>query len=384
MIALQVCGGRAAALRHPRPIAAALGTGLLASVLNVLVLASILTEILSILGFIVAGGILGLVGAVVTPKKESLVSFEPSYFFARVAVAATFLLVVIGGIVTSSEAGLAVPDWPTSFEANMFLLPLSKMVSESDVYYEHAHRLFGALVGLTTVALCVFLWARDPRRWVRWFAAFTVVLVVAQGAMGGLRVVAADNEQNIENFWSLALRVSHGVSGQVFFATLAALAAFLSPRWRRPSGGRSRTVNAERKWTVILLVAAIGQLLLGALVRHISRDWLMPHIAGAIVVGGIAVLVAVRATTFYPGSPAVRGSGLPILFLVVTQWMLGFFALAVTGGEVREKSSGALQTVVTTLHQATGALILAAVTVHLVSVWRHLRPGEPAVSASST
>jgi hypothetical protein len=52
---------------------------------------------------------------------------------------ATFPLLFIGGLVTSKGAGLAVPDWPTTFGYNMFLYPWSEMVG--NILYEHSHRL---------------------------------------------------------------------------------------------------------------------------------------------------------------------------------------------------------------------------------------------------
>jgi len=85
--------------------------------------------------------------------------------FAGVAVVAGLLVVVAGGLVTSLEAGLAVPDWPNSFGSNMFLYPLAKMTG--GIYYEHAHRLYGSLVGLTTIVLAVVLWFTDDRIWLR-------------------------------------------------------------------------------------------------------------------------------------------------------------------------------------------------------------------------
>ena len=106
--------------------------------------------------------------------------------FSKVGVAATFLLVVAGGLVTSNEAGLAVVDWPNSFGSNMFLFPLARMTG--GIYYEHAHRLFGALVGLTTIVLAVRLWRYDNRGWLKRLSLVAVVLVIVQGSLGGLRV----------------------------------------------------------------------------------------------------------------------------------------------------------------------------------------------------
>jgi len=79
--------------------------------------------------------------------------------------AATFVLILIGGLVTNTGAALAVPDWPTTFGYNMFLFPWSKMVG--GILYEHSHRLLGAAVGILTVALGVTLWLSERRRWLR-------------------------------------------------------------------------------------------------------------------------------------------------------------------------------------------------------------------------
>jgi len=395
LVLIQILGGRAAARRHPRRLAAGLGVGALCAYLNLLVFGSILAEPageaalgepagasrpglamgLSILLFLALGTLTGALGALTIRRGEAR-SFDGVPAFTRVAAVATLILVLLGGIVTSSEAGLAVPDWPTSFEANMFLLPLSKMVSESGVYYEHAHRLFGALVGFTVGALALYLWRFEPERRLRAGAAIAFVAVALQGALGGIRVEAA--EAGLDNALSSALRVVHGISGQLLLAGLFALAAAASPGYRAATPLPVPTARGERRLAVLLLLASIGQLLLGALLRHISRDWLVPHIAGAVAVGGIAILASVRATGLYPGCPPLRVGGVLLMLLVVLQWLLGFLALAVTGPAPRSAATGALEILVATAHQGTGALLLAAATVHLLHVRRHLVPGNAA------
>jgi cytochrome c oxidase assembly protein subunit 15 len=99
--------------------------------------------------------------------------------------AATVVLIVFGGLVTNTGAALAVPDWPSTFGHNMFLFPWSGMVG--GVFYEHTHRLLGALVGLLTVALAATLWPRGGRLRVLGLVALGVV--IAQGVIGGLRVI---------------------------------------------------------------------------------------------------------------------------------------------------------------------------------------------------
>src|SRR5262249_56432210 len=81
-----------------------------------------------------------------------------------VTLTATGVLIVLGGLVTNTGAGLAVPDWPSTFGHNMFLFPWSQMIG--GILYEHSHRLVGALVGLLTLVLSAALWregGRPPR-----------------------------------------------------------------------------------------------------------------------------------------------------------------------------------------------------------------------------
>jgi len=78
-----------------------------------------------------------------------------------VIVLTTLCLMTVGSLVTSMEVGLSVPDWPTSYGYNMFFFPFTKMVG--GIYYEHAHRLIGTLVGLQTIVLCAWLWLKPPR-----------------------------------------------------------------------------------------------------------------------------------------------------------------------------------------------------------------------------
>ncbi|MGH7264342.1 MAG: COX15/CtaA family protein, partial [Candidatus Rokuibacteriota bacterium] len=138
---------------------------------------------------------------------------------ASLTALATLVLIVAGGLVTNTGAALAVPDWPTTFGHNMFLFPWAGMVG--GVFYEHSHRLLGAVVGLLTLGLAAALWLTEARRWVRLAGAAAVGVVCVQGLLGGLRVVLLED----------ALAIVHGCLAQAFFALVVALAAFTSPRW---------------------------------------------------------------------------------------------------------------------------------------------------------
>src|SRR5687767_2396741 len=115
-------------------------------------------------------------------RNASSISVWP-HRLAVMTACATFPLLFIGGLVTSKGAGLAVPDWPTTFGYNMFLYPWSKMVG--NVFYEHSHRLVASGVGLLTIALALSLWLQERRKGLRWLGVAALVLVVIQGALGG-------------------------------------------------------------------------------------------------------------------------------------------------------------------------------------------------------
>ncbi|HOC42150.1 MAG TPA: COX15/CtaA family protein [Thermoanaerobaculales bacterium] len=277
----------------------------------------------------------------------------------KVAVAASFLLVVAGGLVTSNEAGLAVVDWPNTFGSNMFLYPLSRMTG--GIFYEHAHRLFGTLVGLATLAVAVRLWRTDARSWVRVASALAVVVVAAQGLLGGLRVTGRLTLSTAAEDMapSIGLAVLHGVLGQVFLALMVALAAVTSRRWRsapapepRPSAAGDRALQAG------LIGALLVQLVLGAIQRHLAQGLLI-HITLAAIVTIVAIAAGARAWGLYQGSRPVERLGQALMSLVAVQVALGIAALAVTQGRAVVGQPTTLEVTLATAHQAAGAGLLS-------------------------
>ncbi len=286
--------------------------------------------------------------------------------FSKVAVAATFLLVIAGGLVTSNEAGLAVVDWPNTFGSNMFLFPLARMTG--GIYYEHAHRLFGALVGLTTIALALRLWKYDDRRWLKHVGLAAVILVVLQGILGGLRVTGTFtlSTSEAEMAPSIALAVAHGVLGQVFLSLMVAISVFTSRLWFDAPAPESRPYVKDdlvfQRWLVGILIV---QLVLGAAQRHLSA-LLIVHLSLAAIVIVLALLVGGRAWWLYRSSWPVERLGKLLVTLASAQVFLGIAALAVTQGKAIVGSPTTLEVTITTAHQATGAVILAlAVALHV-------------------
>lgn len=359
--------------------------GLLASVLNLLILGSLLagpeanavrpSAIALVAGSLAGGALLGAIGgALGAGAGRAYAPVGWTAWFAVVGAVATLLLLLAGGLVTSYQAGLAVVDWPNSFGYNMFLYPLSRMTG--GIYYEHAHRLFGSLVGLTTVVLALHLQRVEARRRVRLFALALIPVVITQGLLGGLRVTGrfttSTSPEDVAP--NLGLAVVHGILGQVFFGMMVALAVVVSRRWtRRPEAAPHSSANSDRQLSTVLAGVLFVQLVLGAVQRHLDRGLLI-HITLAVVVVLVAVAAGARAVHLYADAPAVATAGRALLWLVCAQVALG----TVTLFAVTDKAPGVAplpwQALVATAHQGTGALLLGTAVV--LMVWHHRLAGS--------
>jgi cytochrome c oxidase assembly protein subunit 15 len=363
-----------------------------AAILNLLILGSLLTpaegggvipsamwwvpgSILAIA--LVSGGFAAGAGSV---SREATAS-DWTALFAKVAVAATFLLVVAGGLVTSNEAGLAVVDWPNSFGTNMFLFPLARMTG--GIYYEHAHRLFGALVGLTTIALIVRLWRFDARTWLRRLGLAAIVLVILQGVLGGLRVTGGFTLSTSEADMvpNLTLALMHGVLGQIFLAVIVGIAVVTSRLWFSAPSPEPRPYAKDdstfQRWLIGILIV---QLVLGAVQRHLSA-LLIVHICLATVVILLAVMVGGRAWGLYRGCWPVENLGKLLISLASVQVFLGIAALAVTQGKATVGFPTTIEVTITTAHQATGAALLALSVMLRLWTSRLFRPADGALAS---
>ncbi|HEY3762287.1 MAG TPA: COX15/CtaA family protein [Verrucomicrobiae bacterium] len=175
--------------------------------------------------------------------------------FAVLAAISTFLLLGAGGLVTSHEAGMSVPDWPNSYGYSMFAFPPSKWIG--GIFYEHTHRLWASVVGMMTTILAVWLLVKDPRKWMKWLGVGAFFMVVAQGVLGGLRVVLNNN----------GLGGIHGVVGQSFFVLMCSLALFTSGFWRRISEQKPNIPGHLRVLVLTATLLIFCQLILGATMR---------------------------------------------------------------------------------------------------------------------
>ncbi len=368
LVMILILAGRVAASRSSDRFRSALMTGAIAGVIDLLVLGAVLVPeeatvssvVVSASTFVLGCMALAALGAATTSGGGSTAE-KGVESITRTAFFATLMLVGIGGLVTSEEAGMAVPDWPGSFGNNMFLLPLSRMTG--GIYYEHAHRLFGSLVGLVTLSMAIYCWRIARRRSLSWLGLLASVQVVVQGILGGYRVteaksvevVAGQVTESVESGLSLVLRVVHGIHGQLFLAVLAVMATLASISWRTEAPVvHHRTWARASRWLLVLLCC---QLLLGGLSRHISRSWVVPHLIGGFL--ALLAVIVVAAMVGQESSSRTRSRlAIAMILATITQLSLGFMTLAATGSEVRSASSGVSETLLATLHQSLGAVIL--------------------------
>ena len=278
---------------------------------------------------------------------------------ARLTAGATFLLIVIGGIVTSTESGLAVPDWPTTFGYNMFLYPLSEMVG--GILYEHSHRLMGSLVGLLTIALFVFLLVKDSRKWLKWLGLAALVAVIVQGVLGGLRVTQINR-----NF-----AIVHACLAQAFFALLCGIAWFTSRDWWQDNS-EPLVASAQKLRRLSLITTGLiyMQLIFGAILRH-TGSRLDAHLLFAFLVT-LHIFLLVRRILEMKADEHGIGQSMPLLLLglLIVQLMLGtgaFFAKLTAFGET---FATALTVTITTAHVAVGALMLVSSFVLTLKIYR--------------
>ena len=279
--------------------------------------------------------------------------------YAKFVSAATVLLIVAGGLVTSTGSGLAVPDWPTSYGWNMFTFPMRHMVG--GIFYEHGHRLIASGVGFLTIILAAWLWKAEPRRWMRLLGLVALGAVCLQGVLGGITVLY---------FLPTAISTAHAGLAQIFFCLTIAIALFTSCSWTAP-GHDAVDDRALRLVATTTTVFIYLQIIVGATMRHSDAGLAIPDfplVFGGILppewtpqiavhfahrVGALIVTLAIAATVghvlhHHPRRSELRRPALTLACLVLAQVMLGAFVVW------SEKNVA-----INTAHVVVGALTLA-------------------------
>ena len=190
-------------------------------------------------------------------------------YYAYFVVLATVALIFLGGQVKSHEAGLAVPDWPLTYNQNPITYPISEW--RGGIFHEHFHRLWAGGVGLLTIGLAVWLAFGERRTWLKLMGGIAVATVCLQGLLGGLTVIYK---------LPVAISSAHGILAQTFLLVLFFIAYGLS-RERRSREAAVRSTGPERALGLVVpgitLVALVyGQLFLGAVMRHTESGLAVP------------------------------------------------------------------------------------------------------------
>ena len=306
------------------------------------------------------------------PAEKSPLKFNPIHHRIAVFIAcATFLVIIAGALVTSNDAGLSVPDWPTSYGHYLELPPWI-----GGIRYEHSHRMIAAFTGLCTIVIAAWTWMVDSRRWMKALALGALGTIVAQGILGGITVL---------HFLPPAISTAHATVAQTFLCIAVAIAVFTGRRWVEET---PPVLADDRRPSLLILsllsIAALYvQLILGAMFRHHGMPW-WPHALNAAAVGLILTWTGVRAILNFPKIDAIRRPAVLLLFLLVIQLCLGFAAFVtrvVWGPEAPQPEFSMVLATVT--HVSVGALLLATNAVLALQVWRHVPVGVKEFDSAS-
>jgi heme a synthase len=314
--------------------------------------------------------------------------------WATLIIVMVWPLIWIGGLVTTFDAGMAVPDWPGTYGYNLFLYPYQTwLLGPFDLFIEHGHRLLAALVGFVAIIAVAVAFATEPRRWVRWLAVAVLIVVIAQGGLGGARVLLAER----------TLAMLHGCIAQAFFALCVALVVVTSRWWWMQVAGIAgyRPGRGLIAAVAVLMGLSYLQVLLGAQLRHVQptasptgfSHLVTTHIAIALIVLLMAAAVAWtlwstarRWTVAAPdavaptsagskkklgcGDLALSGPALLLLTFVVLQISLGlatwiarygmptFAQVGPRTASYLVKSQAFTESLIITGHVAIGAMVL--------------------------
>ena len=260
---------------------------------------------------------------------------------------------------TSNDAGLSVPDWPTSFGS---LIKVPHFVG--GVRYEWTHRMLAGSLITLTLAIAIWTFIAEKRRWMRWLAIGAFCTLIAQAVLGGLTVIL---------FQPPLVSTTHAAVAQTFFCIAVAIAVFTGRKWVEEPPRVEFDQRRPSLFTLTLLSVFVlyVQLFLGGMFRHHGMSW-WPHVVHAVVVSFVLAWTAVRALTVYSNIEAVRRPAILMLSLVIAQLCLGFWAFLTRVSWGRDSVQPELPMVISTVsHVAVGALLLASTVILAIQVWRH-------------
>lgn len=285
-------------------------------------------------------------------------------WFAKLVAGATFLLIIAGGLVTSTGAGLSVPDWPLSY--GQFFPPMI-----GGIRFEHTHRMIAAAVGFLTFILMLWIFKVEKRPWLKRLGLLSFGAVILQAILGGITVIY---------LLPTAVSILHACLAQTFFSLTVILAAVTSKGWKESQPAEIPQAPSLQQLLFLTTGLLYLQLILGSIVRHTAGRGIVFHTLGAFLVFVPVALAVVKLSKVHPEKFLAR-SALFLGFTVIVQIFLGLGAF-VMRVMLRDSSGAAFGGVFfATAHQATGALILA--TSAFLTLWSCRLFKAPSKSMSS-
>ena len=322
----------------------------------------------------------------IVTQNQNLWPLRTAWFL----VCATFSLIFVGGLVTTYQAGMAVPDWPNTYGYNLFLFPLTNWLSGPwNLFIEHGHRLMAFGVGIVTLLLVILVHRTESRTSVRFLSWIALGLVTFQAALGGFRVLL-DRQ---------LLAMIHGCTAPAFFAVATALAVVLSPKWNadHSKGNQKSSSTSLTMLALFTLLLIFLQIMIGANLRHITH-WMTSAAFGAFVLFHLMIAAVVTGHVIWlyircrKQNSTIRRPASILAVLMIVQLALGAgswivqysfpeFLLWIPGSSAYLVLAESFwQSTIVTAHVATGSLMLAAATMlslRLISTepdtWRWLQ-----------
>ncbi|MFQ5795479.1 MAG: heme A synthase [Candidatus Bipolaricaulia bacterium] len=249
------------------------------------------------------------------------------------ATVSTYLLLILGGVVSSTGAGLACPDWPLCH--GQLIPPL-----EGPVLIEYSHRLVALVAGLSILAMVVAAWRHARRRPITLVLSnLAVFLFLAQAGLGGITVLY---ELPTE---AATAHLGVGTGLFVVLVTLTALIVLAEPFDTSAGLDRNRSRSNLCGWVIGAAIVVFAQMVLGAYVRHSGASlacpdfprclgqWVPPltgsvlvhfaHRLGAIASGVVVIGVCARVWWTVRKPRSVVVAAVMALGLVAVQIALG-------------------------------------------------------------
>jgi cytochrome c oxidase assembly protein subunit 15 len=305
-----------------------------------------------------------------------LQQFTQPIWIRRLAIViccATLPLIFIGGLVTTTDAGMAVPDWPNTYGYNMFLYPWTTWIAGPwDLFVEHGHRLLAASLGMLCILMCFVAWKSRLSPMFKWLTVVTLLMVIGQGILGGQRV----------NFDARFLAMLHGITGPIVFALTMIQVAAINSELRQTETLPKSSLSSKpllMPLAALTTLLAYGQLVLGAQLRH-GIEWLSAHQFRALgifhMIGASIITLAVVILFFSARrtTPALKSSSRWLMSLIFVQLVFGTATWLVNFGwpgnydnmpvmlsdmiPANPTARSMTQTLTTTTHVALGSLIL--------------------------